>query len=141
LSQVDLPRFILDTNILLDLFVFDDAHVHPLHLALKNQQIEAIASPKTLLELADVISRSQFQLTKDKQAIILQEWQNWARIVDDEALAKAPWKCKDRDDQIFINLAYAYKPAVLISKDLEILKLAKRAEKEGVLICPEFTGS
>ena len=82
----------------------------------------------------DVISRPQFKLSDDQQREIHAQWQSWSRLFDDASLVNAPWKCKDRDDQVFINLAYSLKPAILISKDKLVLKIAKRAIKENIVI-------
>ncbi len=128
------PTVILDTNILLDIFVFDDQRAHPLRAALSNQELDALVTEDTLDELMDVISRPQFSLDKQKQAEILLQWQSWSRLVKQSDLQVAPWKCKDRDDQVFINLAFSFKPSTLISKDKLVLKLAKRAIKEEVII-------
>jgi putative PIN family toxin of toxin-antitoxin system len=125
---------ILDTNILLDIFVFDDQRAHLLRAALSNQEIDALVTEDTLDEFIDVISRSQFGLDKQKQAEILLQWQSWSRLIKQSDLQVAPWKCKDRDDQVFINLAFSFKPSTLISKDKLVLKLAKRAIKEEVII-------
>ena len=128
------PIVILDTNILLDILVFDDQRAHPLRAALTNQELDALATQETVDELVDVISRPQFSLNKKRQAEILIQWQDWSRLVKQSDLQLAPWKCKDRDDQVFINLAFSYKPSTLISKDKLVLKLAKRAIKDGVTI-------
>jgi putative PIN family toxin of toxin-antitoxin system len=128
------PTVILDTNILLDIFVFDDQRAHPLRAALSNQELDALVTEDTLDELIDVISRPQFSLDKQKQAEILLQWRSWSRLVKQSDLQFAPWKCKDRDDQVFINLAFSFKPSTLISKDKLLLKLAKRAIKEEVII-------
>lgn len=128
------PTVILDTNILLDILVFDDQRAHPLRAALSNQELDALVTEDTLDELMDVISRPQFSLDKQKQAEILLQWQSWSRLVKQSDLQVAPWKCKDRDDQVFINLAFSFKPSTLISKDKLVLKLAKRAIKEEVII-------
>lgn len=125
---------VLDTNVLLDILVFDDERAHPLRAALENAQFKAVATSKTIDEFMDVISRDQFQLTIEQQAEILNQWRAWSSLIDDESLAPAPWKCKDRDDQVFINLAFTLKPSTLISKDKQVLKIAKRAQKEGILI-------
>ena len=128
------PTVILDTNILLDILVFDDQRAHPLRAALSNQELDALVTDETLDELIDVISRPQFSLDKQKQAEILLQWRIWSRLVKQSDLQIAPWKCKDRDDQVFINLAFSFKPSTLISKDKLVLKLAKRAIKKEVII-------
>jgi len=128
------PIVVLDTNILLDILVFDDQRAHPLRTALTDKKIDAVATAKTIEEFVDVIGRPQFKLSVDQQEEICLQWQAWSRLFDDASLVLAPWKCKDRDDQVFINLAYSLRPAILISKDKLVLKIAKRAIKEDVVI-------
>jgi len=53
---------VFDTNVLLDLFVFNDFRALHLKQALLEQKIDALASPKTLEEFVDVISRPLFSL-------------------------------------------------------------------------------
>jgi predicted nucleic acid-binding protein len=125
---------VLDTNILLDILVFDDQRAHPLRAALESNRIDAVATQNTFDEFLDVIRRPQFDLDADQQKLIESQWKIWARMIPDQALSIAPWKCKDRDDQVFINLAYSLRPATLISKDKQVLKIAKRAIKESVVI-------
>ncbi len=133
------PVVVLDTNILLDILVFDDQRAHPLRSALSEKKIDAVATTKTIEELVDVISRPQFSLSPEQQKEIHIQWQSWSRLFDDASLAIAPWKCKDRDDQVFINLAYSLKPAILISKDKLVLKIAKRAIKENIVITSDHS--
>ena len=128
------PVVVLDTNILLDVLVFDDSRAHPLRAALMAGNIDAVATERTLSEFLDVIGRDQFSLSQERQHEIMSQWRSWARLINDQVLDAAPWKCKDRDDQVFINLAYTLKPAILISKDKMVLKIAKRAQKDGVVI-------
>ncbi len=122
--------YVLDTNILLDLFVFHDPHMQGLYAAVSSKTIKVIASQKTVNELADVISRPVFSLSAKEQNTILSEWKNLVHMIDDKNLLIAPLTCKDEDDQIFIDLAYSFRPSVLISKDNEVLKLRKQAAKE-----------
>ena len=129
---------IFDTNVLLDLFVFNDFRAIHLKQALLDQKIDAVASSKTLEEFADVISRPLFALEIDKQKAIFQLWKNFARILEDHNLVKAPWQCRDQDDQIFLDLAFTAKPCLLISKDNEILKLASQTANVGVKITANY---
>ena len=46
---------------------------------------------------------------------------------------KAPYTCKDADDQKFIDLAVAYR-APLLSKDRAVLSMAKRLLTLGVVV-------
>ena len=129
---------IFDTNVLLDLFVFNDFRAIHLKQALLDQKIDALASPTTLEEFADVISRPLFALDADAQKIIFQQWKSHARTLEDHSLARAPWECRDSDDQIFLDLAFTAKPCTLITKDNEVLKLASKAAPAGVLITANY---
>ena len=129
---------VFDTNVLLDIFVFNDFRAIHLKQALIDQQIDVLASPKTIEELADVISRPFFCLEQDAQQKIVSQWCSIARVLNDETLFNAPWQCQDPDDQVFLNLAYTAKPSLLISKDNELLKLANRAIKEGLVITSNY---
>jgi putative PIN family toxin of toxin-antitoxin system len=129
---------VIDTNILLDIFVVNDERAANLKQAIANGGIAAIASQKTLLEFADVISRPLFKLDSGAQESILMQWQSIAQLHDDSNLAAAPWKCQDPDDQIFLNLAYQLRPSILISKDNAVLKIASRAAQEDILITSDY---
>jgi len=130
---------VLDTNVLLDIFVFNDFRAIHLKQALIDRQVDALATSKTLEEFADVISRPLFCLEQEVQDRILSQWHSIARVLDDETLLIAPWQCQDPDDQVFLNLAYTAKPSLLISKDNEVLKLANRAIKEDLLITSDYS--
>ena len=129
---------VFDTNVLLDLFVFNDFRALHLKRVLLEQKIDALASPKTLQEFAEVISRPLFSLDTAEQVKILLQWKLLARIIADQSLLPSPWRCQDPDDQVFLDLAFTAKPCILISKDHEVLKFAARAAKEDVLISADY---
>jgi putative PIN family toxin of toxin-antitoxin system len=130
---------IFDTNVLLDLFIFNDFRVLHIKQALIERQLDALASQQTLAEFTEVISRPLFSLDQSAQEKIVQEWQSLAHMIDENKIIAAPWQCRDNDDQIFLDLAYTGKPCVLLSKDNEVLKLASRAANEGILITADYT--
>jgi putative PIN family toxin of toxin-antitoxin system len=132
---------IFDTNVLLDIFVFNDFRAIHLKQALLDRQFDAFASPNTLEELADVISRPLFCLEQVAQENILYQWRSIAKAVDDATLLNAPWQCQDPDDQVFLNLAYTVKPCLLISKDNALLKLASKAAKENIHITSNYNAA
>jgi putative PIN family toxin of toxin-antitoxin system len=133
-----MKSIVFDTNVLLDLFVFNDFRALHLKQALLEHKIDALASLKTLEEFADVISRPLFSLGTAEQEKILLQWKSLSRLLDDQSLLHSPWRCQDSDDQIFLDLAFTAKPCTLISKDNEVLKFAARAVKEGVLISADY---
>ena len=133
-----MKSIVFDTNVLLDIFVFNDFRSIHLKQKLIDGQLNALASQKTVDEFADVISRPLFSLEQTTQENILKQWRSLAKLVADETLINAPWNCQDPDDQVFLNLAYTAKPCLLISKDNEVLKLAYKAAKDDVLITSDY---
>ena len=130
---------ILDTNILLDIFVFQDVRANLFRNAVLNQQIKTYSSQASAEEFRDVISRSLFALEHGRQTEIMRQWLSLSHLIEDPKLQEAPWKCQDPDDQVFLDIAFTLRPSTLISKDNAVLKLANRALKEGVLITADYS--
>ena len=53
------------------------------------------------------------------------------------AAPRAPYVCKDADDQKFIDLAVAHR-ATLASKDAAVLCMARRLARVGVQVCRQW---
>ncbi|MEY4676134.1 MAG: hypothetical protein RLZZ470_641, partial [Pseudomonadota bacterium] len=53
---------------------------------------------------------------------------------------KAPYVCKDEDDQKFIDVAVAHQ-ALLLSKDKQVLRLTNRLARLGVVVRRQWTAS
>ena len=125
---------VLDTNIVLDVFVFNDAASAPLKQALLASEIEWFATLPMRGELARVLAYPQiiprlnfYQLTAED---VLAAFDQHARIT--EVPAKAPVTCSDADDQKFIDLAVAQQ-ALLLSKDQHVLSMRKRLLALGIV--------
>ncbi|MDI1236305.1 MAG: putative toxin-antitoxin system toxin component, PIN family [Polaromonas sp.] len=118
---------VLDTNIVLDLFVFGDLAAQALKSAVITGQLQWLATEAMRVELARVLDYPQVakRMTRDGLAgtQVLLAFDTHARIV--AAAPKAPVTCSDADDQIFIDLAVAHQ-AWLLSKDQAVLCMRKR---------------
>lgn len=132
------PRVVLDSNIWVDILVFDDAVARPIRAALEAGRLDAIISPACREELRRVLGYPQFaHYAVDAQAALA--WvDRVTRSVADPAestsAARAQGetfvpRCKDRDDQKFLALADAANAAYLVSKDKAVLKLKRRMAK------------
>ena len=132
------PRLVLDTNVILDLLVFKDPSAEPIRLLLDAKQVDAVRSEASVLELVDVIQRPAFKLSREKQEMILQAWESVTRLLENSAIESAPFTCRDLDDQVFIDMAYSIRPAVLFSKDLRVLELRASAKVHGVEISNQY---
>jgi predicted nucleic acid-binding protein len=132
------PRLILDTNVILDLLVFKDPSAKPIRLLLDAKQVDAVRTSASMAELIDVIGRPAFKLSREDQETIVQAWEISSRLLESTALEAAPFTCRDLDDQVFINMAYSIRPALLLSKDLRVLELQTIAKRHGIEISQDY---
>ena len=128
------PRLVLDTNVILDLLVFQDPAAEVIQTVLDAKLVDAVRTEASMLELMDVIQRPNFKLSREDQASIVQTWECHSRLLENTAIEPAPFTCRDLDDQVFINMAYSIRPALVLSKDLRVLELGAIAQRHGVEI-------
>lgn len=118
-------RLVLDTNVVLDLFHWSNVDAQPLMEALEAGAIECVADALTLAELERVLTYPQLKLTPE---MIEARWARYRAVVREVPVAEAPPlpRCKDRDDQKFLELAARTGADLLVSKDKALLKLRGR---------------
>ncbi len=118
---------VLDTNIVLDAFVFNDPAARPLQQALATHQLHWIATKAMRDELARVLTypkvTPRMAFYQVSAAHVLAQFDGQATLVD--TAPKASVTCKDPDDQKFIDLAVAHR-ALLLSKDKAVFCMKKR---------------
>ena len=122
-----MQTLVLDTNIVLDLFIFADVRAQALREQLERGEVAWVATPVMRDELERVLAYAHiqaklayYQLDADS---VLGHFDRHVRVVD--VAPKAPVTCKDPDDQKFIDLAVAHK-CTLLSKDAAVLSMKKR---------------
>ena len=124
---------VLDTNIILDLFVFADEAVWPVRTALESGGLRWLATQAMRDELERVLAYTQIVPRLAFYGLaagdVLDAFDRHSQQV--AVPAKAPVICKDPDDQKFIDLAVAH-GATLLSKDRAVLSLKKRLERLSV---------
>ncbi len=125
-------RIVVDTNVLLDLWVFDDPGVQLLRRALDAGDFAALRSVATDAELAAVLARPQFAVSVERQRALLTAWQAHAHLV--EPVFPAPWACSDPHDQPFLDLAASAGADALVTKDKALLRLAHKTRPTGLRI-------
>ena len=132
------PCLVLDTNVILDLLVFKDPSAEAIRLLLDAKLVDAVRTPVSMAELIDVIGRPTFKLSREDQEIILQKWESSTRLLENTAIEPAPFTCRDPDDQVFLDMAYSLRPALLLSKDLRVLELRASAKRHGIEISDQY---
>ena len=128
-----LPLWVLDTNIVLDVFLFADPAVQPLREALAQARIRWISTAPMREELARVLGYAHITKRMDfyqrNTDDLMRDYDAHSHQV--EVAPRAPLRCKDPDDQRFIDLALSHQ-AGLLSKDHAVLCMAKRLRALGV---------
>ena len=138
-------RLVLDTNIWLDWLVFDDAGIAPLKAAAAAARTEIFIDDACARELAAVLG---YPLRKEildaaAQAACMAECKRVARSAGAFADHRDPLPvCRDANDQKFLELARACSADFLVTKDRELLVLARRKIRRapfGIVTPAQFT--
>ncbi|MBK1683261.1 putative toxin-antitoxin system toxin component, PIN family [Rhodoferax fermentans] len=118
---------VLDTNIVLDLLLFQDPATLTLRAELAGNRLQWIATVPMRDELARVLTYPYIVKSLQHHGIsateVLAGFDAQAQI--HVAAPRASAVCKDADDQIFIDLAVDHQ-ACLLSKDKAVLCMKKR---------------
>ena len=124
---------VLDTNIVLDVFVFNDTVAEPVRQALAGKKLDWLATQPMRDELARVLAYPKIaaRLTFYTMTFedVLTKFDQHARLVD--IAPKASLTCSDPDDQKFIDLAVQHR-ALLLSKDRAVILMKKRLLAQGI---------
>ncbi len=130
---------VLDTNIVLDLWLYQDSATPALHTALGDKTVRWLATQVMRDELARVLAYTHIVARMSANGItaehILNRFDAHAQLMP--VAAKAQFVCKDPDDQKFIDLAAAH-AAQLISKDKAVLTMRNRMARLGVAVGRSF---
>ena len=120
-------KLVIDTNIVLDLFVFRDEGARELHEAIAARQVEWLTTAAMRAELACVLAREKLTARLAAAGLtaeaVLESFDRHACLVDAAGASAA--RCRDPDDQKFIDLAMAH-DATLLSKDAKVLALRRK---------------
>ena len=133
---------VLDTNIVLDLFIFRDPRCADLRTALSRRTLSWTATPSMRDELERVLTythlqpRMAFYATSAEQ--VLAQFDAGVQLAD--TAPRAFYICKDADDQKFIDLAVQLK-STLVSKDKAVLCMRKRLATLGTVVLNQWVPS
>jgi predicted nucleic acid-binding protein len=121
-------ELLLDTNVVLDLWLFQDPRLQRLREQLVDGRCRWLATEAMLIELGFVRDR---EFARRYQALPELSSPPCRRVAaPDQA---APWRCRDEDDQKFLDLAWQLRRP-LWTRDRDLLSCAKRAARQGVII-------
>ena len=125
---------VLDTNVVLDWLLFRDRGCTVLAARLEARRLSWHATEAMRAELASVLPRRQLQLWhKDGEHVLTAFDERAVLLPAISVLAdKFGLRCRDADDQKFIDLACAIGARWLLTRDRALLDLAKAARRHGV---------
>jgi putative PIN family toxin of toxin-antitoxin system len=133
-------KLVLDTNAVLDWLHFRDPGFAPIAQVIDTGAAVPLTSAECLEELRRVLAYPQFKLDAGARDAIFDQYRARAELigVDATALPALP-RCRDPDDQKFLELAWHSSADYLVSKDKALLKLARSVAKLGrfVILTPE----
>lgn len=131
---------VIDTNIALDLWIFNDPRTECLRQALHEGAVQWIATAPMREEFKRVLAYTHIDLRLQRLGLelgeVLDRFDALVNLMDEAP--GAVYRCKDPDDQKFIDLAVQYQTP-LISKDKCVLTMKNRLLRLNVSVIPEWT--
>lgn len=130
---------VIDTNVLLDLFVFHDPRWTGLLAAIESGEVQALTRADCRDEYLAVLKYPHLPLDDERRAQAAARFDALLKLVAPDAKHVRLPVCTDRDDQKFMELARDAGATVLISKDKALLKLNRKTSQAGMfrIMLPE----
>lgn len=131
-SLRDIRRLVLDTNVVMALWHFRDPALARLRSHCESGEAVLLCRADSLDELRRVLAYRQFGVEPARQAEIHAGYVAASHCLPDPdealraTLATLP-RCSDRDDQKFLEIAWAGEAGALLTRDKLLLKLARKA--------------
>ena len=138
-------KLVLDTNVVLDLLFWHDPRCDALAAALAAGRVRCFTDAACLAELERVLAYPQFALDAAAQRALLESYRGLAESAAEstaDAADSPPLelpRCRDADDQKFMELAARCAADLLLTRDRELLRLAssRRRPPPFAILVPE----
>lgn len=134
---------VIDTNMVLDCFVFNEPAVARLSAEICNERLRWISTSAMRDEFIRVLSYPRIKRWVDHHPSYVTvpyslQIEYWVHTFDQYTITLdgapvAGIMCPDPDDQMYIDLAVAHQ-AVLLSKDAHLLRLKSKLQQVGVQV-------
>ena len=124
-------RIVLDTNVVLDLVVFRDPGAAHLRAAIEARRVSLLTSGECLAELKRVLAYPEFKRNPAEQGAAYDWYATRAELVAPASIEPLLPRCRDEDDQKFLDLAWFAGAEHLVTKDKVLLELARRVANLG----------
>lgn len=128
------PNVVLDTNTVLDWLLFQDAGMSALASAVQAGQLRWVSCARMRDEFERTLGYASLAKWAPDSKPLLSLFDRWALVRPAPPPTASAWQCSDADDQVFIDLALCEDARWLVTHDRAVLRLAKRARAQGLLI-------
>lgn len=124
-------RLVLDTNVILDLLVWHDASVRGLAAALASGRAVALGGAACLEELRQVLQRPEFARPGCDVRELFAGFAGRCDTPSERCANDLPPlpRCRDASDQKFLQLARATRADLLVTRDKDLLRLARKSQR------------
>lgn len=133
-SSDNRPRLVLDTNTVLALWMFRDPKLDALREWIEAGKCRLYSREDALEELRRVLTYRQFGLNQAAQTALhasycsrLAPWSPPPHTETERRLSALP-RCRDEDDQKFLEIASLSDASALITRDKALLRLARHRQ-------------
>lgn len=135
-------RIVLDTNVVIDWLVFDDPFMNPLRHGVRDGRVVVLTHAPAVSELERVLAYRQLKLDETRRAEVFTRYRAHTESftmptgfsLKSLMLPGGFPRCRDRDDEHFLALAYHARADALASRDNAVYGLKLRAAKFGLNI-------
>ena len=115
-------KVVFDTNTVVSALLFERGRLSWLRAHWQRQDVTVLASRATVDELIRVLAYPKFRLDKADIEALLADYLPYTTAVMAAHASGSP-RCKDPDDQVFVDLALAGKADVLVTGDQALLEI------------------
>jgi len=124
-------RVVLDTNVVMDMLHFQDIRTVRLKEAIDAGHVRCFGDADCLAELERVAEYPEFGLDPARRNELIKTYLGFISRCDateDDEDTTLP-RCRDRDDQKFLELAARCEADMLVTRDKQLLRLARHRHK------------
>jgi uncharacterized protein len=126
---------VLDTNAVLDWLVFRETALDDLTSRLADARVRWLSCPAMRTELMRVLQRPCLVRYDPDSERTLAQYDQWASVCVNPQTSGAPrLRCRDEDDQVFLDLALRERAGWLLTRDRDLLCLARKTLPLGLKI-------
>lgn len=131
-------RVVLDTNTLISALLFGGDSWRRLRNSWQTGRIIPLVCRKTTLEFIRVLKYPKFTLTLEEREILMADFLPFTEVITVSEENSTMPRCRDMDDQIFLELAQQGNASFLVSGDKDLLDCASRTGFK-IITPSEFT--